>query len=77
MADVYRHKHQKVSEVAIATEEIVHIKDEQLSYPSGTKETKRDSPVIAVNYKPTPGRVKEMAEHKTVNEKNQGTLKSD
>lgn len=72
--DVHLPKLQNVDKVANAPEQIVHIKDERLSYPSDTKATKRDSPVIAVHYKPTAGRLHQMAEHDAVKERDEETI---
>lgn len=54
-------KVQKVGEVVTAPPEIVHIKNERLSYVSGAKPTENESSVNALRYKPTPDRPKHMA----------------
>lgn len=74
---VHLRKLQKVGEVANAPEEVVHNKDERISYLFGTKANKNDSSVNAVHYKPTPNRLVQMTKHEAVKERDQESLEKD
>lgn len=51
-ADINLSKQQKVGEGASAPQEIVHVKDERFSYPSGGKTTEIDSPSMLYTTRP-------------------------
>lgn len=74
-ADLNVRKHQEISDVASAQQEIVHISDERFSYTPGCEASKRDSPVNAIHYKPALNRLEEMADHEAIKKNDESILK--
>lgn len=67
--DEHLSSHQNVGEFAFAPLEVVHIKNERFSYPSGIHAKTKDSTVNAVYYDPTPDPLEQSAGHMIAKEK--------
>lgn len=68
MINVHLPGDQNFDEVVAAAVEIVHLKEARFSYPSGAHANNIDRLVHSVQYKPTPNRLKQIANHEVVKE---------
>lgn len=68
-------RHQKFDDVADASVEIVHVKDDRFLYPSGAHADKNDRIINAVHYELTIDHLHKMAEHEVVKDRYKETLK--
>lgn len=75
MVNILLSKYQKVGEDANVPTEKVYIKEELFSYPSGVHASKHQSSDHAVHYKLTQAGLEQMAEHKIVKNRDEGSSK--